>query len=96
MVEHTQVGSFFIHDSLFHDEGGLEIIQKIMGECIIVSCIHNYGYGRFEYKQAACTYGKSTAGYSGIPRQRGRMPRRSQRLNHQRRLRSLEQLRRCQ
>lgn len=47
MVEHTQVGSFFVSDQLLH--GNLEIIQKIMGEVIIVSCIHNYGYGRFEY-----------------------------------------------
>jgi hypothetical protein len=43
----TQVGSFFIHDSLMYD--GLEIVQKIMGEVVVVSCIHNYGYGRFEY-----------------------------------------------
>lgn len=49
MIDMTQVGSFFISDTLMHDPDGLEIIQKIMGECIIVSAIHNYGYGRFEY-----------------------------------------------
>ena len=43
----NQVGEFFISDELLHEH--LEIVQKIMGEVVIVSCIHNYAYGRFEY-----------------------------------------------
>ena len=48
-LELNQVGSFYISDTLMHDPAGLEIIQKIMGECVIVAALHNYGYGRFEY-----------------------------------------------
>lgn len=47
MVELNNVGEFFISDELLHNE--LELVREIMGEVIVVSCVHNYGYGRFEY-----------------------------------------------
>lgn len=47
MTELNNVGEFYISDELLHSN--LEIVRKIMGEVVIVSCVHNYGYGRFEY-----------------------------------------------
>lgn len=47
MIERTQVGEFFISDELLYTE--LELVREILGEVVIVSCVHNYGYGRFEY-----------------------------------------------
>ena len=44
-----RVGTFFITDASLQDEGSFDNIRKIMGECLIVSAIHNYGFGRFEY-----------------------------------------------
>ncbi len=46
-IELNRVGSFFISDEFLHEH--LDIVQKIMGEVVVVSCTHNYGYGRFEY-----------------------------------------------
>ena len=46
-IELNQVGEFFISDEFLHEE--LTAVQRIMGEVVVVSCIHNYGYGRFEY-----------------------------------------------
>ena len=46
-IDLNQVGEFFISDEFLHEE--LTAVQKIMGEVVVVSCIHNYGYGRFEY-----------------------------------------------
>jgi hypothetical protein len=42
-----RVGEFFISDEFLHEHP--ETVQKIMGEVVVVSCVHNYGYGRFEY-----------------------------------------------
>ncbi len=47
MTELTQVGEFHISDVFLHNH--LDEVQKIMGEVVVVSCVHNYGYGRFEY-----------------------------------------------
>ena len=46
-IELNRVGEFFISDAFLHES--LSAVQKIMGEVVVVSCIHNYGYGRFEY-----------------------------------------------
>ena len=46
-IELNRVGEFFISDDFLHES--LDAVQKIMGEVVVVSCVHNYGYGRFEY-----------------------------------------------
>ena len=49
-MDMRRVGSFMVTDQLRYEGGEtFEAVQRLMGEVFICSCIHNFGYGRFEY-----------------------------------------------
>jgi hypothetical protein len=50
-MKYSQVGRFFVADGYLHydNTGWLGAIMQLLGEVFVTSCVHNWGYGRFEY-----------------------------------------------
>ena len=63
-MDMKRVGSFNVTDAtVFGNEEAMAAVQKLMGEVFVTSCIHNFGYGRFEYIGFSSYFDEVQEGY---------------------------------
>lgn len=48
-VSYSRVGNFYLSDVFIQDLEAMSLLVPLLGQVFITSCIHNWGYGRFEY-----------------------------------------------